>query len=233
MVRTNILTVLASIFLISTVESKDTYQTCMKKVRKEYDSCQGKNLKRAKKKETLINCEAAKDLSGKLCLENHPITHTTYDDKKSRNTLTVEPLPSSSSSQRSSTVSDSESNMTPELIWTEVDEKLLDQHMMNSDGFIQDISSFKDCKNKIHNLNAKLGTGYDNSLMPADLVRALNKLCKIHFQRSSTSSPTSSFQTPSVFGSDSSRATSSNDGSPRTPENGTFNSNSMPNPGLF
>ncbi len=233
MVHTNMLTVLASILLISTVESKENYQTCLKKVHKEYSRCQEKNTKRSKKKETPINCETAKELSEKLCQENHPITHTTYDDKKSRNTLTVEPLPSSSSSQRSSTVSDSESNMTPELIWTDKDEKLLDQHMMNSDGFIQDISSFKDCKDKIHNLNKKLGTGYDNSLMSSNLVRALNKLCKIHFQRSSTSFPTSSFQTPSVFGSDSSRATSSNGDSPRTPENGTLNSNSMPNPGLF
>lgn len=209
---------------------KDDYAACMKKAQKQFIACTKENKKREKKKENAINCQAIQDLAQKLCEEQHPINHTTFDSKRFSQASSSDTA--STSSQQSSTAPSSDSSpRSNEPTWTQNDDNILATHFMTADGFIENVQSRKECKDKIHNMVSNIKNTPNSNDIPRDLVLALNKLCTIKFpqdyRRSQMLSP-HSFETPSVLGNLNKASSSTS----TTPEDGSISQSPLKNPAL-
>lgn len=224
------------------VKGKETLQDCMKKVKKEKTKCIKDNKKLDKKKQELKDCENIAQLGSEMCRAQHPITHSTYEHRRS---MQVPQEQATSSNKENERVAIASTSTAPFIDqhdqWTTDDQNNLERYNIDQEGFLDQIKDLKQCKNKIHELAKNTSTNLGSANSQPELFRLLNKLCKTSFGTSatssmapSTSSSSSSFQTPSVFGS-AHISTPSTDNSPRTPDH-TFISPPRPyealNPGL-
>ncbi|MBX3457399.1 MAG: hypothetical protein KF820_03445 [Candidatus Paracaedibacteraceae bacterium] len=208
---------------------KDDYAACMKKAQKQFDSCTKENKKREKRGVAAINCGAIQILANKLCEEQHPINHTTFDSKRSSQATSSDTA--STSSQQSSTPSPDSSPRSSEPVWSNADNDILDTYHMSSDGFLEGLTSRKECKEKIRELLEKIKHTQNSNDVPPELIRALNKLCTISFPqepRHSRSISSHSFPTPSLLDNMNKASSSSSS----TPEDGSLSQNPMRNPAL-
>lgn len=210
-------------------KGKETLQDCMKQVQKDKIKCLKENKKLNKSGLQTKNCDKLAELGESMCKEKHPITHVTYENRKSMQFPQVPlPAPSTPPSKRA-TISFPEASSSTFLAdqqddkWTLEDSEILTLvYKIEPDGFLNQVADLKQCKQKIHAMAQNISTSPGSASNQADLLRLLNKLCKTTFNHSpsspSSASSASSFQTPSVFGSSSTYATTSSDSSPRTPD---------------
>lgn len=65
--------------------------------------------------------------------------------------------------------------------WTHEDDEILRSYSVNKDGFLENITTYNECTDKITEIDYKIQSIHIGSQMSDDIKDTLHKLCKIEF----------------------------------------------------